>query len=138
MKGQQTEWVDSKLEIITPIYSNRSFMFDPFLPIYGHICQPDGSILYSLLLKNTFSFHIFPSLLSLSSTTLRVSRSAKLEDTEGSKSVSYLGRKGKEEFEFSDLPFKVEFVACSARGKGEEESCVAEIDPIREWIDKQC
>ncbi|XP_029027984.1 signal recognition particle receptor subunit beta [Betta splendens] len=53
--------------------------------------------------------------------TLRVTRSAALSSQDGSVGRSlYLGRKGKD-FEFSQLPLKVEFLECSARGsKGEE------------------
>ncbi|XP_051935260.1 signal recognition particle receptor subunit beta [Hippocampus zosterae] len=53
--------------------------------------------------------------------TLRVTRSAALSSQDGSGGGSvYLGKKGKD-FEFSQLPIKVEFLECSARGaKGEE------------------
>uniref|UniRef100_W5MU40 Signal recognition particle receptor subunit beta n=2 Tax=Lepisosteus oculatus TaxID=7918 RepID=W5MU40_LEPOC len=54
--------------------------------------------------------------------TLRVTRSAALSSQDGSAGGGTvpLGRKGKE-FDFSQLPMKVEFVECSARGsKGEE------------------
>ncbi|KAM9801380.1 signal recognition particle receptor subunit beta [Neosynchiropus ocellatus] len=53
--------------------------------------------------------------------TLRVTRSAALSSQDGSETGSvFLGKKGKD-FEFSQLPMKVEFLECSARGsKGEE------------------
>ncbi|XP_031716705.1 signal recognition particle receptor subunit beta [Anarrhichthys ocellatus] len=53
--------------------------------------------------------------------TLRVTHSAALSSQDGSVGGSvYLGKKGKD-FEFSQLPLKVEFLECSARGsKGEE------------------
>ncbi|XP_069004289.1 signal recognition particle receptor subunit beta [Embiotoca jacksoni] len=53
--------------------------------------------------------------------TLRVTRSAALSSQDGSAGGSlYLGKKGKD-FEFSQLPMKVEFLECSARGsKGED------------------
>ncbi|XP_010865282.1 signal recognition particle receptor subunit beta [Esox lucius] len=53
--------------------------------------------------------------------TLRVTRSAALSAQDGSAGASvHLGRKGKD-FEFSQLPMKVEFLECSARGsKGED------------------
>lgn len=53
--------------------------------------------------------------------TLRVTRSAALSSQDGSVGgATYLGKKGKD-FEFSQLPMKVEFLECSARGrKGEE------------------
>ncbi|KAM8854520.1 signal recognition particle receptor subunit beta [Synchiropus picturatus] len=53
--------------------------------------------------------------------TLRVTRLAALSAQDGSETGSvYLGKKGKD-FEFSQLPMKVEFLECSARGsKGEE------------------
>lgn len=52
---------------------------------------------------------------------MRVTRSATLSSQDGSVGGSmYLGKKGKD-FEFSQLPMKVEFVECSARGsKGED------------------
>uniref|UniRef100_A0A087XZZ4 Signal recognition particle receptor subunit beta n=2 Tax=Poecilia formosa TaxID=48698 RepID=A0A087XZZ4_POEFO len=53
--------------------------------------------------------------------TLRVTRSAALSAQDGSVGGSvYLGKKGKD-FEFSQLPMKVEFLECSARGsKGKD------------------
>ncbi|KAF3847655.1 hypothetical protein F7725_020683 [Dissostichus mawsoni] len=53
--------------------------------------------------------------------TLRVTHSAALSSQDGSVGGSvYLGKKGKD-FEFGQLPLKVEFLECSARGnKGEE------------------
>lgn len=54
--------------------------------------------------------------------TLRVTRSAALSSQDGSVGGGgvHLGKRGKD-FEFSQLPMKVEFVECSARGsKGEE------------------
>ncbi|XP_035632141.1 signal recognition particle receptor subunit beta-like [Oncorhynchus keta] len=53
--------------------------------------------------------------------TLRVTRSAALSAQDGSAVASvHLGKKGKD-FEFSQLPMKVEFLECSARGsKGED------------------
>ena len=77
----------------------------------------------------------------LRSTALRVSRSAKLEATEGPKGrqtkTVFLGKEGKD-FEFSDLPCKLEFVGCSARGKGEEGSSVPDIEKLKNWIDEHC
>ncbi|XP_055750976.1 signal recognition particle receptor subunit beta-like [Salvelinus fontinalis] len=53
--------------------------------------------------------------------TLRVTRSAALGAQDGSAGATvHLGKKGKD-FEFSQLPMKVEFLECSARGsKGED------------------
>ncbi|CAL8362038.1 unnamed protein product [Merluccius merluccius] len=53
--------------------------------------------------------------------TLRMTRSAALSSQDGSVGGSvFLGKKGKD-FEFSQLPMKVEFLECSARGnKGED------------------
>ncbi|XP_028586749.1 signal recognition particle receptor subunit beta [Podarcis muralis] len=68
--------------------------------------------------------------------TLRVTLSAApstLEST-GSGSAPQLGKKGKE-FDFSQLPMKVEFIECSARGgKGEEGS--ADIEDLEKWLGK--
>ncbi|MBN3278542.1 SRPRB protein, partial [Polyodon spathula] len=69
--------------------------------------------------------------------TLRVTRSAALNTQDGSAAggTVHLGKKGKD-FEFSQLPMKVEFVECSAKGyKGEDgeadieqlEKCLARI-----------
>ncbi|XP_041119514.1 signal recognition particle receptor subunit beta-like [Polyodon spathula] len=69
--------------------------------------------------------------------TLRVTRSAALNTQDGSAAggIVHLGKKGKD-FEFSQLPMKVEFVECSAKGyKGEDgeadieqlEKCLARI-----------
>jgi len=75
------------------------------------------------------------------STALRVSRSAKPTalsgGPKGEAPIAFLGKKGKD-FEFSDLPFRVSFVPCSARGRGEEDGSVAEIDELKTWIDLQC
>ncbi|KAK2868726.1 hypothetical protein Q7C36_000597 [Tachysurus vachellii] len=53
-------------------------------------------------------------------TTLRVTRLAALSSQDGSvRSTVHLGKKGKD-FEFSQLPMKVEFLECSAVGSIEE------------------
>uniref|UniRef100_A0A8C6XLB2 Signal recognition particle receptor subunit beta n=1 Tax=Naja naja TaxID=35670 RepID=A0A8C6XLB2_NAJNA len=68
--------------------------------------------------------------------TLRVTLSAapSTMDSSSSGSVIQLGRKGKE-FDFSQLPMKVEFIECSARGnKGEEGS--ADINDLEKWLAK--
>ncbi|XP_077207054.1 serotransferrin [Paroedura picta] len=68
--------------------------------------------------------------------TLRVTRSAAPStlDSTNSGSASQLGKKGKE-FDFSQLPMKVDFIECSARGsKGEEGS--ADIEGLERWIAK--
>ncbi|XP_017280101.1 signal recognition particle receptor subunit beta [Kryptolebias marmoratus] len=67
--------------------------------------------------------------------TLRVTRSAALSAQDGSVGGSvYLGKKGKD-FEFGQLPMRVEFLECSARGgKGEEEA--ADIDGLEKSLAK--
>ncbi|XP_008104569.1 signal recognition particle receptor subunit beta [Anolis carolinensis] len=68
--------------------------------------------------------------------TLRVTLSAapSILDGASSGSASQLGKKGKE-FDFSQLPMKVEFVECSARGsKGEEGD--ADIEELEKWLAK--
>lgn len=67
--------------------------------------------------------------------TLRVTRSAALSSQDGSVGGNlYLGKKGKD-FEFSQLPLKVEFLECSARGsKGEEGS--ADIESLEKSLAK--
>ncbi|XP_060098672.1 ovotransferrin-like [Heteronotia binoei] len=68
--------------------------------------------------------------------TLRVTRSAAPStlDSANSGSASQLGKKGKE-FDFSQLPMKLDFMECSARGsKGEEGS--ADIEGLEKWIAK--
>ena len=71
-----------------------------------------------------------------------MSRSAKLAVTDdpgkrGQTKATFLGQEGKD-FEFSDLPYRPEFVGCSARGKGEEGSSVPEIETLQNWIDEHC
>ncbi|NXX84400.1 SRPRB protein, partial [Urocolius indicus] len=66
--------------------------------------------------------------------TLRVTRSAAPSSLDGSGSggPAQLGKKGKD-FDFSQLPMKVEFVECSARGsKGEEGD--ADFEDLEKWL----
>ncbi|NXW80084.1 SRPRB protein, partial [Hirundo rustica] len=68
--------------------------------------------------------------------TLRVTRSAAPTSLDGSAtgSPAQLGKKGKD-FDFSQLPMKVEFVECSARGsKGEEGE--ADLEGLEKWLVK--
>ncbi|NWU93981.1 SRPRB protein, partial [Upupa epops] len=68
--------------------------------------------------------------------TLRVTRSAAPSSLDGSVTgvPAQLGKKGKE-FDFSQLPMKVEFVECSARGsKGEEGD--ADFEGLEKWLAK--
>ncbi|XP_037533449.1 signal recognition particle receptor subunit beta [Nematolebias whitei] len=67
--------------------------------------------------------------------TLRVTHSAALSAQDGSVGGSvYLGKKGKD-FNFSQLPMKVEFLECSARGsKGEEVE--ADIESLQKSLAK--
>ncbi|XP_050758571.1 ovotransferrin-like [Gymnogyps californianus] len=68
--------------------------------------------------------------------TLRVTRSAAPTSLDGSATggPAQLGRKGKD-FDFSQLPMKVEFVECSARGsKGEEGD--ADFEGLEKWLAK--
>lgn len=64
-----------------------------------------------------------------------MTRSAALSSQDGSVGGSvYLGKKGKD-FEFSQLPLKVEFLECSARGvKGEDGS--AELESLEKSLAK--
>ena len=74
------------------------------------------------------------------STTLRVSRSARPTSLDGgpkSAAPVSVGKKGKD-FEFSDLALKVQFVECSARGKGAEGESVADVDDVIKWLNKHC
>ncbi|XP_007057023.3 ovotransferrin [Chelonia mydas] len=66
--------------------------------------------------------------------TLRVTRSAAPSTLDGSTSsgTAQLGKKGKE-FDFSQLPMKVELVECSARGSKAEEGS-ADIDDLEKWL----
>lgn len=76
----------------------------------------------------------FPS--SVCSNTLRVTRSAAPTSLDGSAigGPAQLGKKGKD-FDFSQLPMKVEFVECSARGsKGEEGD--ADFEGLEKWLAK--
>ncbi|CAM9307852.1 unnamed protein product [Bubo scandiacus] len=68
--------------------------------------------------------------------TLRVTRSAAPTSLDGSATggPAQLGKKGKD-FDFSQLPMKVEFVECSARGsKGEEGD--ADFEGLEKWLAK--
>lgn len=67
--------------------------------------------------------------------TLRVTRSAALSSQDGSVGAGvHLGKKGKD-FDFSQVPMKVEFVECSARGsKGEEGD--ADMDSLEKILAK--
>ncbi|NXU77206.1 SRPRB protein, partial [Oreotrochilus melanogaster] len=78
----------------------------------------------------TFFFFCF----SAHSNTLRVTRSAAPTslDGAGTGGPAQLGKKGKD-FDFSQLPMKVEFVECSARGsKGEEGD--ADFEGLEKWL----
>lgn len=67
--------------------------------------------------------------------TLRVTHSAALSSQDGSVGGSvYLGKKGKD-FEFSQLPLKVEFLECSARGSKAEEG-EADIEMLEKSLAK--
>ena len=39
-----------------------------------------------------------------------------------------------EKFSFSSLANPVEFISCSARGKGDENNCTPEINKISKWL----
>ncbi|XP_062439087.1 ovotransferrin-like [Rhea pennata] len=68
--------------------------------------------------------------------TLRVTRSAAPTSLDGSAAggSTQLGKKGKD-FDFSQLPMKVEFVECSARGsKGEDGD--ADFEDLEKWLAK--
>ncbi|KAG9278505.1 signal recognition particle receptor subunit beta [Astyanax mexicanus] len=67
--------------------------------------------------------------------TLRMTRSAALTSQDGSDGTAvHLGKRGKD-FDFSQLPMKVEFVECSARGsKGEDED--ADIEALERSLAK--
>ncbi|NWX10886.1 SRPRB protein, partial [Caloenas nicobarica] len=66
--------------------------------------------------------------------TLRVTRSAAPTSLDAMGGPAQLGKKGKD-FDFSQLPMKVEFVECSARGsKGEEGD--ADFEGLEKWLAK--
>ncbi|XP_075720033.1 signal recognition particle receptor subunit beta [Rhinoderma darwinii] len=68
--------------------------------------------------------------------TLRVTQSAAPSTLEGSNlpTTTQLGKKGKD-FEFSQLPMKIEFVECSARDSKEEEGD-ANLGNVEGWLIK--
>ncbi|XP_018410835.1 PREDICTED: signal recognition particle receptor subunit beta [Nanorana parkeri] len=68
--------------------------------------------------------------------TLRVTQSAapSTMDSNSSPSTTQLGKKGKD-FEFSQLPMKVEFLECSARDSKEEEGD-ANLSNVEGWLAK--
>ncbi|NXK35109.1 SRPRB protein, partial [Piprites chloris] len=66
--------------------------------------------------------------------TLRVTCSAAPTSLDSSGGSAQLGKKGKD-FDFSQLPMKVEFMECSARGsKGEEGD--ADLEGLEKWLMK--
>ncbi|XP_026947452.1 signal recognition particle receptor subunit beta [Sagmatias obliquidens] len=69
------------------------------------------------------------------SNTLRVTRSAAPSILDSSSTATaQLGKKGKE-FEFSQLPLKVEFLECSAKG-GRGDAGSADIQDLEKWLAK--
>lgn len=67
--------------------------------------------------------------------TLRVTRSAAPSTLDSSSTAPVqLGKKGKE-FEFSQLPLKVEFLECSAKG-GRGDGDTADIQDLEKWLAK--
>ncbi|XP_057401392.1 signal recognition particle receptor subunit beta isoform X1 [Balaenoptera acutorostrata] len=67
--------------------------------------------------------------------TLRVTRSAAPSILDSSSTATaQLGKKGKE-FEFSQLPLKVEFLECSAKG-GRGDTGSADIQDLEKWLAK--
>lgn len=69
------------------------------------------------------------------SNTLRVTRSAAPSTLDSSSTApAQLGKKGKE-FEFSQLPLKVEFLECSAKG-GRGDTGSADIQDLEKWLAK--
>uniref|UniRef100_A0A286XJD3 Signal recognition particle receptor subunit beta n=1 Tax=Cavia porcellus TaxID=10141 RepID=A0A286XJD3_CAVPO len=88
-------------------------------------------LLDSMALKNTPSFLIACN----KQNTLRVTRSAAPSTLDSSGPVpAHLGKKGKE-FEFSQLPLKVEFLECSAKG-GRGDGGSADIQDLEKWLAK--
>lgn len=68
------------------------------------------------------------------SNTLRVTRSAAPSTLDSSSTApAQLGKKGKE-FEFSQLPLKLEFLECSA--KGGRDAGAADIQDLEKWLAK--
>nr|XP_005006750.1 signal recognition particle receptor subunit beta [Cavia porcellus] len=107
-------------------------------------------LLDSMALKNTPSFLIACNKqgavlkkvskavlkpLEIELNTLRVTRSAAPSTLDSSGPVpAHLGKKGKE-FEFSQLPLKVEFLECSAKG-GRGDGGSADIQDLEKWLAK--
>ena len=93
------------------------------------------SPLIAVLGRNTFC--LLTHLRSPHSNTLRVTRSAAPSTLEGSSAASaqaHLGKKGKD-FEFAQLPLKVEFLECSAKG-GRGDAGSADIQDLEKWLAK--
>ncbi|KAG1935462.1 signal recognition particle receptor subunit beta [Pimephales promelas] len=66
--------------------------------------------------------------------TLRLTRSAALSSQDGAVEGSvYLGKRGKD-FEFSQLPGRVEFIECSARGSKAEDGDTAGIEALEKSL----
>ncbi|OWK05625.1 hypothetical protein Celaphus_00012934, partial [Cervus elaphus hippelaphus] len=92
-------------------------------------------LLDSIGLKNTPSFLIACNKQGTIINTLRVTRSAAPSTLDSSSTApTQLGKKGKE-FEFSQLPLKVEFLECSAKG-GRGDAGSADIQDLEKWLAK--
>lgn len=72
------------------------------------------------------------------STQILINPSVKLSSIDQSKEkkTMQLLRKGEDTFKFDKVPNEVQFVSCSARGKGEESTCTPELSEVVDWL--QC
>ncbi|XP_052759971.1 signal recognition particle receptor subunit beta-like [Mya arenaria] len=72
---------------------------------------------------------VIQALLEKEMNTLRITKSAALQDTSASNNNTYLGRRDRD-FTFNDLkPMKIDFVECSCQEK-------ADINAIQDWLAK--
>uniref|UniRef100_A0A3B1ILB7 Signal recognition particle receptor subunit beta n=1 Tax=Astyanax mexicanus TaxID=7994 RepID=A0A3B1ILB7_ASTMX len=122
--------------------SARAIVFVVDSAVFQKEVKDVAELLYSLLTDSVVTRNA-PTLLiacnkqgtSTLLNTLRMTRSAALTSQDGSDGTAvHLGKRGKD-FDFSQLPMKVEFVECSARGsKGEDED--ADIEALERSLAK--
>jgi hypothetical protein len=114
------------------IYKLRDWQHSWCFCDFTHECWTIWELLWLNCCKNFVSWLGF---LLPYSNTLRVTRSAAPSTLDSSSTVpAHLGKKGKE-FEFSQLPLKVEFLECSAKG-GRGDAGSADIQDLEKWLAK--
>ena len=94
-------------------------------------------LFYTIQYMSCECLGLFCVLLALHSSQVVVTRGGELKSHTGAtdNKLELLGcTEGA--FKFSSLRNKTHFVGCSARGKGLDDTCVAEIAEVKEWIEE--